>query len=111
MTDPSGQRKCERGRWLAYTRHDRGRLIDRTSGTSWHLTLRVVLFALVAATSPLALAAVLIVLTGDRPRLKGVALAIGVIVGQALFFLFVVSVGFASSPDGRDHSTVVDVIT
>ncbi len=84
---------------------------ERTSGTSWHLTLRILVFALVAAMSPFVLASALVVLTGERARLKGVALAAGVIAGQALLILFVVAVGLASTPDHKNHSTVVDVGT
>jgi Sap, sulfolipid-1-addressing protein len=64
----------------------------------------------VAATSPLALASVLIVLTGARARLKGAALAIGFVAGQAVLFFFVFAVGTASSPDGENHPAVVDTI-
>ena len=67
------------------------------------------LFALVAATSPLALASVLVVLTGARARLMGAALAIGFVAGQAAFFLLVLAVGTVSS-DGDNHPTVVDII-
>ena len=58
-----------------------------------HLTLRVLLFALVAATSPLALASVLVVLTGSRARLKGAALAIGFVGGQTAFFVLMLVIG------------------
>ena len=75
-----------------------------------HLTLRVLLFALVSATSPLALASVLIVLTGAQARLKGAALAIGFVGGQAAFLLLVYEIGASSSPDGQNHPTVVDSI-
>jgi len=64
----------------------------------------------VAATSPLALASVLVVLTGARARLKGAALAIGFVAGQAAFFLLMFAVGTASSPDGENHPTVVAII-
>ena len=63
-----------------------------------------------AATSPLALASVLVVLTGARARLKGAALAIGFVAGQAAFFLLVFAIGTASSPDGENHPAVVDII-
>lgn len=63
-----------------------------------------------AAASPLAPASVLVVLTGARARLKGAALAIGFVAGQAAFFLLVLAVGTASSPDGEDHPTVVAII-
>jgi hypothetical protein len=64
----------------------------------------------VAATSPLALASVLVVLTGARARLKGAALAIGFVAGQAAFFLIMFAIGTASSPDGENHPTVVAII-
>ena len=66
----------------------------------------MLLFALVAATSPLALASVLVVLTGAQPRLKGVALAVGFVAGQAAFFLLMFAVGSRSS-DGENHPAVI----
>ena len=63
-----------------------------------------------AAASPLALASVLIVLTGARARLKGAALAIGFVAGQAAFFFLVFAIGTRSSPDGENHPAVVDSI-
>jgi hypothetical protein len=69
-----------------------------------------VLFALVSATSPLALASVLIVLTGSRARVKGTALAVGFVVGQSAFLLLVFAIGISSSPDGKNHPAVVDGI-
>ena len=75
-----------------------------------HLTLRVLLFALVAATSPLALASVLVVLTGSRARLKGAALAIGFVGGQTAFFVLMLAIGARSSPDGKNHPAVIDSI-
>ena len=63
-----------------------------------------------AATSPLALASVLVVLTGSRARLKGAALAIGFVAGQSAFLLLVFAIGTQSSPDGENHPAVVDSI-
>jgi hypothetical protein len=76
-------------------------------GVSAHLTLRVLLFALVAATSPLALASVLVVLTGTRARRKSAAFAVGFVVGQAALFLLLFALGTESSPDRENHPTVV----
>jgi hypothetical protein len=56
------------------------------------------------------LASVLVVLTGHGARLKGAALATGFVAGQAAFFLLVLVVGTASSPDGENHPTVVAII-
>jgi hypothetical protein len=75
-----------------------------------HLTLRVLLFALVAATSPLALASVLVVLTGAQARAKGVCMGIGFVAGQAALFLVMLEIGARSSPDGDNHPAVVDSI-
>jgi hypothetical protein len=68
------------------------------------------MFGLVAATSPLALASVLVVLTGARARLKGAALTIGFVTGQAALFILLFAIGTASSPDGENHPAVVDSI-
>jgi hypothetical protein len=69
-----------------------------------------VLFALVAATSPLALASVLVVLTGSRARLNGIALAVGFVAGQAMFLVLALVVGVASSPDSQNHPGAVSVL-
>jgi len=61
----------------------------------------------VAATSPLALASVLVVLTGARARLKGAALAVGFVTGQAAFFVLALVLGTAASPDGQSHPSVI----
>jgi hypothetical protein len=53
---------------------------------------------------------VLVVLTGQQARLKGAALAIGFVGGQATFFLIMLAVGSASSPDGDNHPTAVAII-
>jgi Sap, sulfolipid-1-addressing protein len=74
------------------------------------LTLHVLLFALVAATSPLALASVLVVLTGARARIKGAALVIGFVGGQAALFFLMFALGTRSSPDGENHPAVVAII-
>ncbi len=73
---------------------------------------RVVLFALVAATSPLALAAVLVVLTSGRGRLNGSAFAIGFVAGQAVFCFLALAIGNLSFP-GRDqhHATLQSWLT
>ncbi|HEX5588096.1 MAG TPA: GAP family protein [Acidimicrobiia bacterium] len=57
------------------------------------------MFALVAATSPLALASVLAVLTSGRGRLNGSAFAIGFVAGQAVFCALALALGAAASPD------------
>jgi hypothetical protein len=61
----------------------------------------------VAATSPLALASVLVVLTGAGARLKGAALAVGFVAGQTAFLVLGFAFGAASAPDGDNHPNVV----
>ena len=56
------------------------------------------------------MASVLVVLTGAQARLKGVALAVGFVVGQASFFFLAFALGTAASPDGRNHPSAVAVI-
>jgi len=66
-----------------------------------------VLFALVAATSPLALASVLAVLTSGRGRINGLAFAIAFVAGQAVCFLLAFSLGVAASPDRHTRHPVL----
>ena len=67
----------------------------------------MLLFALVAATSPVALASVLAVLVSHRGRLKGVLFAIGFIGGQAAFCILAFAVGGTLSlPARQDHPAV-----
>jgi cytochrome c biogenesis protein CcdA len=56
------------------------------------------------------LASVLVVLTGAQARLKGVALAVGFVAGQASFFFLAVVVGTAASPDSENHPSATAVI-
>jgi hypothetical protein len=56
----------------------------------------VLLYALLAAASPLALAAVLVVLRSGRGRLNGTGFAVGVVVGQTVVYLLVFVIGVAS---------------
>ncbi|MET0921303.1 MAG: GAP family protein [Acidimicrobiia bacterium] len=76
------------------------------------IVFRVLRVALVAATSPLALASVLVVLTSGRGRLNGSAFAIGFVVGQALLCALAFAFGTLSFPDlGDRHPTVVAVLS
>jgi threonine/homoserine/homoserine lactone efflux protein len=71
----------------------------------------VLLFALVAATSPLALASVLVVLTSGRGRLNGTTFAIGFVAGQAFFCFLAFAVGAFSAPTReRNHPTLVELL-
>jgi threonine/homoserine/homoserine lactone efflux protein len=72
--------------------------------------VHVVLFALVAATSPLALASVLVVLTSGRGRLNGIAFAIGFVFGQAAFCVLALVLGTLSVPDASDRIPVLKAL-
>ena len=75
-----------------------------------HLALRTLLFAVVAASSPLALASILAVVTSDRGRIKGAAFAIGFVGGQAMFFLLALSLGIAAFGNNENHPTLIAVL-
>jgi hypothetical protein len=69
-----------------------------------------VLFALVAATSPLALASVLVVLTSGRGRLNGSAFAISFVVGQATFCIVALAFGTLSVPDRGERLPILQAL-
>lgn len=68
--------------------------------------LNILLFALVSASSPLALGAALVVLTHGRGRVNGVAFAIGFIAGQVACFLLAFGLGAFTVPGGN-HPAVI----
>ena len=69
--------------------------------------IRVLLYTLVAATSPLALGATVVVLTSARGRLNGAAFALGALLGQSIVWGALVLVGGSWVPDGTgDRATV-----
>jgi Sap-like sulfolipid-1-addressing protein len=63
--------------------------------------LQVLLYAFVAAASPVALASTLVVITGPHRRFSGLAFGIGVVVGQAVAFGLAFALGVATVP-GHD---------
>ncbi len=75
-----------------------------------HLALRTLLFAVVAASSPLALASILAVVTSTRGRIKGAAFAIGFVTGQALFFVLALSLGAVTFSNNENHPTLIAVL-
>lgn len=75
-----------------------------------HLALRTLLFAVVAASSPLALGSVIAVATSAQGRIKGAAFAIGFVTGQALIFLTALTLGAITFGNSENHPTVVSVI-
>lgn len=75
-----------------------------------HLALRTLLFAVVAASSPLALASILAVVTSVRGRIKGAAFAIGFVTGQAVFFLLALTLGIATVGNSKNHPTLIAVL-
>jgi Sap, sulfolipid-1-addressing protein len=70
----------------------------------------VLLYALVAALSPLALASTLVVLRSERGRLNGSAFALGVLLGQSLVFLVAFVIGVASVEERRGGHPLLDAL-
>ena len=75
-----------------------------------HLALRTLLFAVVAASSPLALASILAVVTSDRGRIKGAAFAIGFVTGQAMVFVLALTLGVATFGNSKNHPTLIAIL-
>jgi Sap, sulfolipid-1-addressing protein len=74
-------------------------------------TFRVVLYALVAATSPLALGATVAVLKSTRPRINGIVFAIGFLVAQAAVLLIAFAIGDASFAEPKNnHETIASLL-
>jgi len=70
-------------------------------------TFRIFLYALVAATSPLALGATLAVLKTAQPRINGLVFAVSFVVAQAVVLLVVVAIGVASLGERKSaHETL-----
>jgi len=70
-------------------------------------TIRVVFYALVAATSPLALAATLAVLRSRRGRINGTGFALSFLVAQAAICFLALAIGAASIGSRADnHETL-----
>lgn len=65
---------------------------------------RILLFAVVAAASPVGLLATLAVLTSRRGRANGAAFLAGFIIGQAAAFLAAFLLGSAATPDRPEGS-------
>jgi cytochrome c biogenesis protein CcdA len=72
-----------------------------------NLGLHIVLYGLVAATSPLALGATIVVLTSGRGRLNGTAFAIGVLVGQTLVIVLLAVLGSTWVPKDESQHEVL----
>ena len=63
----------------------------------------VVLYALLAAASALAITAVIVVLRTNRARINGIAFTIGFVVGQSAVCVFALAIGIGTVPE-RDHT-------
>jgi hypothetical protein len=68
-----------------------------------HTAWRVFLYALVAATSPLALTSTLFVLRSGRPRINGLLYGGAFLLTQTLVLLIALAVGVASATHGDHH--------
>ena len=76
-------------------------------GDPVNIGLHIVLYGLVAATSPLALGATIVVLTSGRGRLNGTAFAIGVLLGQTLVIVVLAVIGSTWVPKGETQHQVL----
>jgi len=68
-----------------------------------HTVWRVFLYALVAATSPLALTSTLFVLRSGRPRINGLLYAGAFLLTQTFVLLLALGIGVASATHGDRH--------
>jgi hypothetical protein len=75
-----------------------------------HTAWRVFLYALVAATSPLALTSTLFVLRTGRPRINGILYAAAFLFTQTLVLLIALAVGVASVTHGDEHTALESVV-
>ncbi len=71
-----------------------------------HTAWRVFLYALVAATSPLALTSTLFVLRSGRPRINGLLYAGAFLVTQTFVLLLALALGVASVTHGDEHQGI-----
>src|SRR5262245_2302281 len=71
-----------------------------------HTAWRVFLYALVAATSPLALTSTLFVLRSGRPRINGILYASGFLFTQSFVLVLALAVGVASVSHGDEHQSL-----
>jgi Sap, sulfolipid-1-addressing protein len=69
-------------------------------------TSRILLYALVAAASPIALVSTLAVLTSRRGRSNGIAFVAGFVLGEAAAFLAAFLVGSAATTDREENEGV-----
>src|SRR5215831_10175015 len=67
--------------------------------------LSVFAYGLIAAASPLALAATLAVLNTRRPRLNGIVFALAFLLGQTLVVGVVITIGSIAAPGRGGSST------
>ena len=99
-------------RWLARSRNAASVASSSpaTLATILNTAFHVVLFAVVAAASPLALAATFVVIESARPRADGIGFAVGYVVGTVLACLVCVVVGAAFIDGVESHGTIEAVV-
>jgi threonine/homoserine/homoserine lactone efflux protein len=71
---------------------------------------RILLFALVAALSPIALVSTLAVLTSRRGRSNGIAFVAGFVLGEAAAFLAAFLIGSAATADREENEQVATAL-
>jgi len=73
-------------------------------------TLRILLYGLIAALSPLAFAATIAVLKSRRARLNGLIYAVAFLLGESVVVLLVIGVGAITAPGQDSRQTAAAVL-
>jgi hypothetical protein len=76
-----------------------------------HSTLHVLLYAVVAAASPLVLTATFVVIRSERPRTNGLAFLTGFALGTTIACVVALIVGQAAVAQLDSHGTVEELVT
>jgi Sap, sulfolipid-1-addressing protein len=72
--------------------------------------LRILLFALLAAASPVAIVATLAILTSRRGRTNGIAFVVGFLLGQSAAFLAAFLIGSAATTERENNDQLAAVL-
>ena len=73
--------------------------------------LSILIYAVIAAVSPLALSATLLVIRSERPRTNGIAFAAGFVLGTTIACILGRLIGDAAADGLSSHETVEDLLT
>ena len=71
----------------------------------------ILIYAVIAAVSPLALSATLLVIRSERPRTNGIAFAVGFVLGTTIACILGRLIGDVAADGLSSHETVEDLLT